>query len=83
MFSNDDLSFEGLDHVRPLFIDVACLGHRVPFVLLDNVSALNVCLLVTAIVLDFHRLILSLLHKLSELIMGLRGKLWAHSIHMS
>ena len=53
VFSNDDLPHEGLDHVRPLFIDVACLGRRVPSVLLDNGSALNVCPLVTAIALGF------------------------------
>ncbi|WKA06683.1 hypothetical protein VitviT2T_024573 [Vitis vinifera] len=52
-FSDDDLPPEGSNHVRPLFIDVACLGCRVPFVLLDNSSALNVCPLVTAIVLRF------------------------------
>ena len=52
-FSNDDLQPEGSDHVRPLFIDVACFGRRVPSVLLDNGSALNVCPLVTAIALGF------------------------------
>ena len=53
VFFDDDLPHEGLDHVRPLFIDVACLGRRVPSVLLDNGSALTVCPLVTAIVLGF------------------------------
>ena len=53
MFSDDDLPLEGSDHVLPLFIDVACLGRRVPSVLLDNGSALNVCPLVTAIALGF------------------------------
>ena len=53
VFSDDDLPPEGLDHVRPLFIDIACSGHRVPSILLDNGSALNVCLLVTAIALRF------------------------------
>ena len=52
-FSDNDLPPEGLSHVRPLFIDVACLGRRVPSVLLDNGSALNVCPLVTAIALGF------------------------------
>ena len=52
-FSNDDLPLEGSDHVRPLFINVACSGRRVPSVLLDNDSALNVCPLVTAIALGF------------------------------
>ena len=53
VFSDDDLPPEGSDHVRPLFIDVACSGCRVPSVLLDNGSALNVCPLVTAIALGF------------------------------
>ena len=53
VFSNDDLPPEGSDHVRPLFINVACSGRRVPSVLLDNGSALNVCPLVTAIALGF------------------------------
>ena len=53
VFSDDDLPPEGLSHVRPLFIDVACLGHRVPSVLLDNDSTLNVCPLVTTIALGF------------------------------
>ena len=53
VFSDDDLPPEGLDHVRPLFIDVAYSGRRVSSVLLDNGSALNVCPLVTAITLGF------------------------------
>ena len=53
VFFEDDLPPEGLDHVRPLFIDVACLGHRVSSVLLDNGSALNICPLVTTIALGF------------------------------
>ena len=53
MFSDDDLPPKKSDHVRPLFIDVACSGHRVSSVLLENGSALNVCPLVTAIALGF------------------------------
>ena len=53
MFSDNDLPPEESDHVPPLFIDVACSGHRVLSVLLDNSSALNVCPLVTAIALGF------------------------------
>ena len=53
VFSDDDLPHEGLDHVRPLFIDVACSGRKVQFVLLDNNFALNVCPLVTAIAFGF------------------------------
>ena len=52
-FSDDDLLLEGLDHVRPSFIDVTCLGRRVPSVLLDNGSARKVYSLVTAIALGF------------------------------
>ena len=52
-FSDNDLPPEGLSHVSPLFIDVACSDRRVPLVLLDNGSALNVCPLVTAIALGF------------------------------
>ena len=53
VFSDNDLPPEGLDHVRPLFIDVACSGRRVLSILLDNGSTLNVCPLVTAIALGF------------------------------
>ena len=53
VFSDDDLPHEGSDHVCPLFIDVACSSRRVPSVLLDNGSALNVYPLVTAIALGF------------------------------
>ena len=53
VFSDDDLPPEGSDHVRPLFIDVACSRRRVPSVLLENGSALNVYPLVTAIALGF------------------------------
>ena len=53
VFSDNDLPPEGSDHVRLLFIDVVCLGRRVPSILLDNGSALNVCPLVTAIALGF------------------------------
>ena len=50
---NDDLPPEGLGHIRPLYISVACSGHRVLTVLLDNGSALNVCPLATTIALGF------------------------------
>ena len=53
VFFDDDLPLEGSNHVRPLFIDVVCSGRRVPSVLLDNGSALNVCPLVTTIALGF------------------------------
>ncbi|RVW92803.1 hypothetical protein CK203_042611 [Vitis vinifera] len=53
VFSDDDLPPDGLDHVRPLYITVGCSGRRVPSVLLDNGSSLNVCPLATAIALGF------------------------------
>ena len=53
MFFDDDLQLEGLDHVRPLFISVAYSGRRVPSVLLDNDSTLNVYPLVATITLGF------------------------------
>ena len=53
VFSDDDLPPEESNHVRPLFIDVACSGRRVSSILLDNGSTLNVCPLVTAIALEF------------------------------
>ena len=53
IFSEDDLPPEGSDHTRPLHISVGCLGRRVPSVLLDNGSALNVCPLDTAIALGY------------------------------
>ena len=53
VFSDDDLPPEGLYHVRPLYITVGCSGHKVPSILLDNGSTLNVCPLDTAIALSF------------------------------
>ncbi|KAJ9675277.1 hypothetical protein PVL29_024295 [Vitis rotundifolia] len=53
VFSDDDLPLKGLYHTRPLYISVSCSGHRVSYVLLDNGSALNACLLATTIVLSY------------------------------
>ncbi|KAL6346575.1 hypothetical protein AAG906_000193 [Vitis piasezkii] len=53
VFSDDDLPPEGSDHTRPLYISIGCSGRRVPSVLLDNGSALNVCLLATAIAIGY------------------------------
>ena len=53
VFSNDDLPPEGSDHTRPLYISVGCSGRRVPSVILDNGSTLNVCSLATAIALGY------------------------------
>ena len=54
VFSKDYLPPEGSDHSRPLYISVACLGRRVPSVLLDNGSTLNFCPLATAIALGYR-----------------------------
>ncbi|RVW73115.1 hypothetical protein CK203_060254 [Vitis vinifera] len=48
VFSDDDLPPEGLDHICPLYITVGCSGHKVPSILLDYGSALNVCPLTIA-----------------------------------
>ena len=53
VFSNDDLPHEDSDHTRSLYITVGCSSHRVPSILLDNGSALNVCPLATAIALGY------------------------------
>ena len=53
VFSVDDLPPEGSDHTRPPYIFVGCSGCRVPSILLDNGSTLNVCPLATAIALGF------------------------------
>ena len=53
VFPDDNLPPEGSDHVHPLYISVACSGHRVLSILLDNGSALNVCHLATVIALGF------------------------------
>ena len=53
VFFEDDLPSEGSEHTRPLHISVGCLGRRVPSVLLDNESALNVCSLAIVIALGY------------------------------
>ena len=53
VFSYDDLPPEGSDHTRPPYILVGCSDLRVTYVILDNGSTLNVCLMATAIALDY------------------------------
>ena len=53
VFSNADLPPKGSDHTRLFYISVGCSGRRVPSVLLDNGSALNVCPLATTIALGY------------------------------
>ncbi|XP_077247235.1 uncharacterized protein LOC143886952 [Tasmannia lanceolata] len=52
-FADEDLPPEGRDHTRPLRITIICNKKRVPEVLVDNGSALNVCPLSTAVTLGF------------------------------
>ncbi|RVW71161.1 hypothetical protein CK203_059830 [Vitis vinifera] len=54
VFSDDDLPPDGLDHTCPLYISVGCSGRRVPSVVLDNGSALNISPLATAITLGYE-----------------------------
>ena len=42
-FSNEELRTEGATHTRPLQITIEFMGAKVPMVLIDNGSALNVC----------------------------------------
>ncbi|XP_077234732.1 uncharacterized protein LOC143876939 [Tasmannia lanceolata] len=52
-FADSDLPPEGKDHTKPLRITVVCNKKKVPEVLIDNGSALNVCPLSTATTLGF------------------------------
>ncbi|KAL0008838.1 hypothetical protein SO802_010340 [Lithocarpus litseifolius] len=42
-FSNENLPPEGATHTRPLQITIECIGAKVPMILIDNGSTLNVC----------------------------------------
>ena len=42
-FSNEELPPERATHTRPLQITIECIGAKVPMVLINNGSALNVC----------------------------------------
>ena len=53
VFFYDNLPSEDSDHTRPLYISVGCSGRRVPSVILDNGSALNVYPLAIAIALGY------------------------------
>ncbi|RVW36985.1 hypothetical protein CK203_099638 [Vitis vinifera] len=75
VFSDDDLPPDGLDHVHPLYITVGFSSHRVPSVLLDNDSALNVCPLATAIALVSRLQILVLLLRQSGRMIAPRGRI--------
>ena len=53
VFSDDDLSPEGLDHTHHLYISIGCSTHRVSSVLLDNGSVVNVHPLAITIALEY------------------------------
>ena len=53
IFSADDLPPRGSDHTLPLYIFVGYFGHRVPYFLLDNGFALNICPLATIVIIGF------------------------------
>ena len=42
-FFDGELSPKGATHTRPLQITIECMGAKVPMVLIDNGSVLNVC----------------------------------------
>ena len=42
-FFNEEFSPEGAIHTRPLQITIECMGAKVPMVLIDDESTLNVC----------------------------------------
>ncbi|XP_077232435.1 uncharacterized protein LOC143869761 [Tasmannia lanceolata] len=52
-FSDEDLTPEGNNHTKSLRIIVVCNKNKVPEVLVDNGSALNVCPVSTATALGF------------------------------
>jgi hypothetical protein len=48
IFTTKDLPPEGGDHNRALYVTVDCKGSKVPKVLVDNGSLINVCPMRTA-----------------------------------
>ena len=42
-FFDEELPLEGAAHTRPLQITIECMGAKVPIVLIDDGSAMNVC----------------------------------------
>ena len=53
VFSDDDLPLKSSNHTCPLYISIGCSDYWVPFVLLDNGSALNIYPLATSIAFDY------------------------------
>ena len=48
IFTTKDLPPEGRDHNRALYVPIDCIGSKVPKVLVDNRSSINVCPMRTA-----------------------------------
>lgn len=55
IFTTKDLSPEGGDHNKALYVTVKCIGSKVPKVLVDNGSSINVYPLRTAIKMGLTR----------------------------
>ncbi|XP_071905667.1 uncharacterized protein [Coffea arabica] len=53
-FSDEDLTAEGIEHNKALYISVRCNGKLLPRVLIDNGSALNICPWNTLVKLGFQ-----------------------------
>ena len=49
IFITEDLPPEGGDHNRALYVTVDCMGSKVPKVLVDNGSSINICLMCIAV----------------------------------
>ncbi|KAL3515056.1 hypothetical protein ACH5RR_021958 [Cinchona calisaya] len=69
-FSDDDLTSEGSDHNKALFISVRCEGRHLPRVMVDNGSALKICPLK---ILDKLKISHNLVRNSSMVIRGFDG----------
>jgi hypothetical protein len=49
IFTTKDFPPEGGDHNRALYVPIDCMGSKVPKVLVDNGSSINVCPMQTTI----------------------------------
>ena len=56
-FSNKELTPKGATRTKPLQITIKCMGAKVPMVLIDNGSTLNVCPFRTALTLVMETII--------------------------
>ena len=55
IFTTKDLPSEGGDHNKALYVTVECIGSKIPKVLVDNGSSINVCSMRTAIKMGLTR----------------------------